>query len=212
MKKLVFFVFLFFSSFMVVGAKDNIITITEDKDDLYYESDVSTDYFFDEDGMIPGEAYQKELVISNQTEKDYSLFMKFVIDENQDNSMLDYLLLKIEDEQGNNLYEGKMRGFISNQDNDLEGIIPIGDYSSKEKKKLTFYIKLDSEYNNTNGAIQEVDWIFYAKGKDDEDVKTIIENPKTWASKVMNPASFILFILLLIGFILFARKAQMKEN
>ena len=203
MKKIGFLLFIFIISILVVNAEDNQITITEKGNELYYQSEISSsDFFFTENAMIPGEAYQKDLVINNTTSDDYSLFLK-INPKDETSELLDYLDLKIENKEV--IYEGKMCGFISNDTSELQGTIPLGEFNSKTKKTLKFYVKLNSDYNNTLGAETEVDWTFYAK-KGDE-VKEIVENPKTW-SQGNNYYSAIILLIIIIGLVVLYKKIR----
>lgn len=210
MKKIGFILAIFIVSILAVNAEENKITITEKGDKLYYQSATSSsDFFFNEKAMLPGEVYQKDLLIDNSTKEDYSLFLK--IDPQDENaSLLDYIDLKIATENGEVLYEGKMRGFVSNNDTEaLQGTLPLGDFKSKSKSNLKFSVKLSSDYSNTIGEETTVDWTFYAKQGDE--VKEIIENPKTWSQGNGFSTSTILMIILAIGLIVFIKIVKPKS-
>lgn len=110
--------------------------------------------------MIPGESYADSMVVSNQTDTDYNLYMQAISRDDQEKiaeELLDYITLAIYYD-GVLLYEGTARGADYEQ---LYNVIYLGRYEALEENLLEVVATLDKDtpidYANTLAII---DWQF----------------------------------------------------
>ena len=119
--------------------------------------------------MLPGDSIQRELIIENNYEKPYELYLKAErVTEKEEFDLLSKLELQI-------LYKDKIiyEGPASGEDG-LQNNISLGSYNPGDKTSLVAIVKLDGETtgNEYKNKIVQVDWIFTAVNKED----TINEN------------------------------------
>lgn len=168
-----------FSITSVFAEEKNRIYISSKDKELYYDNDeFDEDIFLHHLDLLPGQEFEDELYIENESIFPFELYLK-VIEKEQDelqNELLDNILMTIylEDEI---IYEGKVKGedYLENGV-DLQDSIYLGNYDKNASKKLRVVTMLDKEYSNTeNNELAEIDWEFYAIV--DDEIKVI--NPGT---------------------------------
>lgn len=185
-----------------VNAKDNRLYFSEENKRLYFESSLlDKNIFINHLDMTPGTEYNDKLIIENSSNKDYTLYFKVEVKEQNENALelLDNILMKIyiNDDL---IYDGKSTGIDYNVNGiNLQDAIKIGVIPKNSKVNLVATTKLDEEYSNVDyNDYSYVDWNFYAEYDDSIDVIV----PRTDLNQ-SNTYKIAAFILLVFSFIVF---------
>lgn len=218
MKKILSLIIIIISIFsisFVYAEEKNKLYISSKDNKLYYDSEM-----FDEDiflhflELVPGEVYEEELLIENDTVFPCDLYFKIIQDEQSElaEELLDNIIMKIylDDEI---IYDGKVKGedYLENGVN-LQDSIYLGKYEKKASETLKVEVKLDEEYSNIdNEELAKTTWEFYASV--DNEIKTI--NPNTYdffKDNVRNIFISILLIIFAIFIYCYMRKVSKKNE
>lgn len=199
MKKISFLIICLFFMIFNVNAKENKLYFTNDGNRLYYDSEL-----FDEDififnlDMVPGREYVDKLVIKNNTDVKYRLYLK--INKKQQEKLSEELLNSIKMQiklDGNLIYDGFANGADYSKKHkisDLEDSIYIGEYSSNEIGNLEVMTKLIESYNYSDeSVITKIQWEFFAQYEDE----LILINPDTGVDKSNNLIVNLIGILII---------------
>lgn len=205
MKKILLGVCVLFFSMGIVQASSHTLSFKEEDNSLYYNTDLlNKDAFIVHTDMIPGKAYQDELIIQNNSNRKYGLYIKAEEREQSElaDELLDNIIMKIyiEDEL---IYSGKARGLDYNENNDnLQNAIYLGVYETGKTQVLKVETMLDKDYSNSeNTEYTYIDWLFYASYQDE----ILPINPDTGDFKIkqiirVSICSLIVLILLLLSY------------
>ena len=204
MKKISFLIICLFFMIYNVYAKENKLYFTNDGNKLYYDSELfDDDIFISNLDMVPGREYVDKLVIKNNADIKYRLYLK--INKKQQEELSEGLLnsIKMQIKLDGNLIDD---GFASGADyskkhkiGDLEDSIYIGEYSSNEIGNLEVITKLVESYNYSDESVTtKIQWEFFAQYDD----KLILINPDTGVDKSNNLivnliAILIIFVILI---------------
>ena len=191
-----------FSITSVFAEEKNRIYISSKDKELYYDNDeFDEDIFLHHLDLLPGQEFEDELYIENESIFPFELYLKVIEKEQNElqNELLDNILMTIylEDEI---IYEGKVKGedYLENGV-DLQDSIYLGNYDKNASKKLRVVTMLDKEYSNTeNNELAEIDWEFYAIV--DDEIKVI--NPGT-SDDIMNYVIIGVSSIAIIGVLAF---------
>lgn len=138
------------SSFQSVSAAEKKLYISEQDGILYYEAgdSANTTRFLTGNDMRPGKVYTDSMLIQNQTNSDYHIYLQMVSENNLQKvqeELLSMLHLKIY-LGGKLLYDGTADGITkSGQSEDLSKKVSIGVYESGYSEKLTVKYYWDAE-------------------------------------------------------------------
>ncbi len=170
MKKILFIILTLFVSINIVSAADNKLSISSIDNKLYYDSKLfDTNTFMKHLDMVPGNTFVDNLVIENQTNYNFNLYLK--IKNRNNNELLDYMSMKIylDDKL---VYDGDMVGTGLFYENDvLNNSFLVGNFSAHQLSNLKVYTNFSTEYSNTNNSDSLIiDWKLYAEMKDDGDI------------------------------------------
>ncbi len=232
--RIIYFIVCFVSVFSVVIAKDeNKLYFTDRNDRLYYDSTLyDEDLFISNLDMVPGREYKDELLIKNQSNVKYRLYLKINdIEENPEaRELLENIHMTITID-GESIYNGTAHGLTykksangysldyvepeqntpvkpNNNQPDLTNAIHVGDYPAYKTSKMVVITKLDENYSNPNGTdISRVEWGFVAEYGD----KILPLNPDTGIGFKFN-IYYLIIILLIILVITYLIVKKIKEN
>lgn len=214
MKKFILFMSLFIIGIVPVLAKENKLYFKEDDNRIYYDSKlIDENVFIKHDNMVPGESFSDELIIENGTNTKYTLYLKAVPkNQNQEaNELLENIMMKIELD-GKTIYEGKATGLdYNNQGVNLQKSILLGDFFPSKKSKMVVETKLSENYSDTDfNDSSYIDWSFYAQYDDSELPIEIIPSPNTMRNSFPYTIVFSAIIILIgIGIV---KSAYKKKN
>lgn len=189
----------------------------EDATTVTYQPDsieVTSDFFNDLDTLMPGDEITGTVKIKNKHSKNSEIFMDIVQDDLDDEAdeLLKSLIIKIDDENGNTIYEGNVYDFP---------ITSLGEFSSGQEKSLTFKMVVPPELTNEYSKINsKLNWIFYTEDeeepvkpdepeeqKEKPEEKQSYKHPKTGDTKidisllVFYTSAICLIIVIVLGFI-----------
>ena len=200
MKKYWIWILILFILILPVNAASSKLYFTSSGDRLYYDSNkFNKDMFMNYDKMIPGEVYDDELIIENDSDTDYVLFFQVIEKQGQDdlaNELLDNITMKLylDDKL---IYDGYAKGLDYNDSKiDLQNVIRLGEFKKGYESRLKVEVSLLPSYSNLDSVTSYIDWSFY--GYYDDEVKEIVPNPDTNDEGLNN---IILFSLSLIGIV-----------
>ena len=194
MKKIVFTILTFLLFINIISAKENKLIISNSDNKLYYNSDMDSSKFMNFTNMVPGENLSEKLIIENNSNYTFKLYLK--IQNRNNNELIDYLTMNLflDDKK---IYEGDVIGTNLNLNND---VYYLGTFSPGQISYLDANIKFSDKYNNIfNNDSLIVDWSFYAET--DDNIVQIVSAPKTG----INISRIILLVsigLCLIGIII----------
>lgn len=166
MKKLSLLLIMMLLVLTNVKALENKLYFTEKDDRLYYDTEsFDKSIFMQHHDMVPGKVYTDEILIENNTNTTYNLYLK--VNNVEQDELADELIDNIEMEiylDDVLIYDGYARGLdYSNVGVDLQNAILIGEYKTNSESKLTVHTKLSESYSNINNdSIGKIDWEFYA--------------------------------------------------
>lgn len=149
-----------------VSAKENKLYFTSSGDRLYYRTDLfDKNIFIKHNDMMPGKVFRDELMIENQTEYDYKLYLK--VKEVEQSKVANELLENIEMQiylDGKLIYDGYAKGLdYSDKKVNLQDAIYIGEYKTDASSKIVVNTKLKEDYaNKQNKEVSSIEWEFYA--------------------------------------------------
>lgn len=215
MKKILLLIVAFFMSFNIVLAKENKLYISSSDNKLYYDSKLfDTNKFMNYLDMIPGDTFNDELIIENNTKYTFKLYLK--IKNRNNNDLMDYLTMKLylDDKL---MYDGDV---IETKLNNLDDVYYVGTFTPNQVSKLDAFVNFSIDYSNMeNKDTLIVDWIFYAETdeiKDKSDVVEILPAPTTGINLNSNMIGYIILGLCLVGsiviVILFGKKDDKNED
>lgn len=159
MKKIILLIFAFFISLNLVSAKENKLYISSSDNKLYYDSKLfDINKFMNYLDMIPGDTFNDELIIENNTKYTFKLYLK--IKNRNNNDLMDYLSMKLYLDN-NLMYDGDV---IGTNLNNLDDVYYVGTFKPNQVSKLDAFVNFSIDYSNMdNKDTLIVDWIFYAK-------------------------------------------------
>lgn len=159
MKKIILLIFAFFISLNLVSAKENKLYISSRDNKLYYDSKLfDTNKFMNYLDMIPGDTFNDELIIENNTKYTFKLYLK--IKNRNNNDLMDYLSMKLYLDN-NLMYDGDV---IGTNLNNLDDVYYVGTFKPNQVSKLDAFVNFSIDYSNMdNKDTLIVDWIFYAE-------------------------------------------------
>ncbi|MFI3206912.1 MAG: hypothetical protein R3Y33_06665, partial [Clostridia bacterium] len=128
---------------------------------LYTPAEPEENWFMSFLNMIPGETYTDSMVISNQSDSTYNIYMQAIIKDTQEEiaeELLDYIQMTVY-YNGEILYTGTAKG--DDYANTLFDVIYLGEYLSGDENWLEVILTLDKdipmEYAN---ILATTDWQF----------------------------------------------------
>ena len=159
MKKIILLIFAFFISLNLVSAKENKLYISSSDNKLYYDSKLfDINKFMNYLDMIPGDTFNDELIIENNTKYTFKLYLK--IKNRNNNDLMDYLSMKLYLDN-NLMYDGDV---IGTNLNNLDDVYYVGTFKPNQVSKLDAFVNFSIDYSNMdNKDTLIVDWIFYAE-------------------------------------------------
>lgn len=169
---------------------EKILYLSEgDGELLYTPAEPEENWFMSFLNMIPGETYTDSMVISNQSDSTYNIYMQAIIKGEQSEiaeELLEYIQMTVY-YNGEILYSGTAKG--EDYQNTLFDVIYLGEYLSGEENMIEVILTLDKdtpiEYSN---ILATTDWQFMVE----EDVETI-NVPQTG-----DDTSFAMYIILML--------------
>ncbi len=214
MKKTLLLLIAFLSLFLsinLVTAKENKLYFIEKDNKIYYDSSyLGENVFMKHIDMIPGSEYQDELVIENNTNKEYSLYLKVKLKDQsiEADELLDNInmVIYLDDVE---IYNGKAKGldYIGNGIN-LQNAVLLKKFTKKQSSRLKVETSLSNDYSNiSNNESSYIDWVFYAEY--DNKTEEIVDVPNT--NKDSFPVITIVSLTMCaigIGMVIYARKKQ----
>lgn len=126
---------------ILTSAKVNTLKLTEDNMKIVYEESLyDKEMFMNHTDMIPSNTYIDTLVIDNETDSKFDLYMQIPFKTTSGRQdLLDYLTFKIYID-GDLLYEGSLP--------EDDYMIYLGDFSSFKKATLRVETTLDSSFSD----------------------------------------------------------------
>ena len=214
MKKTLLLLIAFLSLFLsinLVTAKENKLYFIEKDNKIYYDSSyLGENVFMKHIDMIPGSEYRDELVIENNTNKEYSLYLKVKLKDQsiEADELLDNInmVIYLDDVE---IYNGKAKGldYIGNGIN-LQNAVLLKKFTKKQSSRLKVETSLSNDYSNiSNNESSYIDWVFYAEY--DNKTEEIVDVPNT--NKDSFPVITIVSLTMCaigIGMVIYARKKQ----
>lgn len=205
--------FLLMISFLVaipcVFAADNKLIFKEIDNKLYYETTNSANTFLDHRDMKPGKDYTDKLVLENASSKNFDLY--FQIRPREQEKDPDDLLLNTKMEiyyDGTLLYSGNAKGLdVLSNGVDLTNTMIIGKFNAGDVKEMVVNLQLDSGWNKSY-VESWIDWAFYVDWRENKEPEEVTEVPKTGDTVVRYIIVAIVFLLFIIGLIIYRRKSK----
>lgn len=151
-----------------VSARDatNKLYFSNSGNRIYYDSKLfDKNTFMHHTDMIPGSSYEDRLLIENNTNTEYDLYLKVKeIKQNEyANELLDNILMEIylDDKL---IYDGTIKGLdYNNSGVNLQESVYIGKYSKGIENELIVKTHLKEEYGTiTEENLSHIEWEFYA--------------------------------------------------
>lgn len=146
--------------------------------------------------MLPGGSVERELIIQNNYERPYELYLKAErVTKKEEYDLLDKIELKIT-YKDKVIYDGPASG-----EPGLENNISLGSFNPGDETKLIAIAKLDGETigNEYKNKLVQVDWVFTAVNKIDSTTVIEAETPTFMNVKTGDIMSFGTVVLLLVG-------------
>lgn len=146
--------------------------------------------------MLPGDSVERELIIQNNYERPYELYLKAErVTKKEEYDLLDKIELKIT-YKDKVIYDGPASG-----EPGLENNISLGSFNPGDETKLIAIAKLDGETigNEYKNKLVQVDWVFTAVNKIDSTTVIEAETPTFMNVKTGDIMSFGTVVLLLVG-------------
>ncbi len=217
MKKPLLLIFTFLCLFLSVNQVNaeevvrNKLYFKEEDNKIYYDSSyLGENVFMKHIDMVPGSKYQDELVIENNTNKEFTLYLKVKpkdqgteADELLDNINMVIYLDDVE------VYNGKAKGldYIGNGIN-LQNAVLLKKLGKKETSSMKVETSLSNNYSNiSNNETSYIDWAFYAEY--DNKTEEIVDVPNT--NKDSFPVIGIVSLTICVigfGIVIYAKKEK----
>lgn len=213
MKKIILGLLVLFSGMEIVLAANHTLSFKEEDNQLFYDTTLlNKDAFLVHTDMVPGKEYKDELIIENNSNREYVLYLKAQEREQSklSDELLDNIMMKIY--LGDQLiYNGKAKGLDYEEDGvNLQESINLGNYKKGKTQVLKVETMLNPEYSNIkNPDFSYIDWLFYARYQDE----VLPINPNTGDYKIKHILEISicsLFIILLILLSLSINKKYLK--
>ncbi len=188
-----------------INAKENKLYFTNDKQLLFYDTDLYDESFMKHENMLAAHTYEDELLIENKTKTDYKLYLKLeeYNQEKLEKELLESIKMKIYLD-GELIYDGYATGLDYSGDGiNLQNALYIGEYKPNKESKLVIKNELIKEYSNQEREVfSKIKWQFYASH--DEEVIPI--NPNTGGDMtykyhfitIVSLSILLVFILILL--------------
>ena len=223
MKKIFFIVLLVLFIFPItIFSKNNILSLVEDKEYLYYDQK----YLKDNDFTIrikQNQVYKKNFTVKNDTPHSYPLY--FLLESNSfeeaNDDVLDYLMISIK-RDGKLIYNGSANIFnYSSDSTKLHEFVSLNKFTSRSSSNIEFELQLSNDYfSQYKNSYTYVTFLFYVDGEDNE---KILLNPYTremfynyldvWVFCLFCIlVSFIILIIIFIRKKIKIKKLKREEN
>lgn len=198
MKKICIIFIVFMICLLPVNAKVNRLYFSLEDKKLYYDSKLlDKNIFMNHIDMTPGSKYYDDLVIENETKKDFNLYFKVETKEQSEDAinLLKSIKMKLFFD-GTLIYEGNVLG-VEYDDINLTNAVEIGNIKSNEKYILSAEVELDTSYTNFEYTdYSYVDWNFYAEF--DDSIEVVVPKTDKNSSNIIKIVSLIL-VLIAVG-------------
>ena len=210
MKRGIFLISFLLLMISPVYAKENRLYFTEENNRLYYESGLFDEkVFMKHTDMIPGSSYLDTLKIENGTRTKYTLYMKAVPQENE-NELLEHIEMIITLD-GKVIYAGNATGEdFNDQGINLQNAILLGEFQPNQTSTMEVDTKLLENFSKSEvSSTSKVDWAFYAS----YDNSTIdIINPNTFTQRANYNTTLLWFVLGIIAGLIVWFKVKEKSH
>ena len=189
----------------------------------------ATQIFMDHKDMLPGDVYNNNLIISNESTQVYDLYLQMTLPKNTEDGdkLLDLLEMNILSD-GVLIYSGGVRGDEIYNGNSFKVRYLLGTFDPDTNSEITVSVKVSDELSKENlNSSAMTEWKLLASGyendvgheEDDDDIDGEVGNEETEIKPGINPTTgdesnkslFILAIIFSLGGLLWVVISEKKK-